>query len=246
MSHLDFRAKKGRTPEQYEQWIRDELVNSKKLIEQQLGISVKCVAYPFGNHNPDVRRIAMEAGYEAAFTVYGQRLTYHSPAEQLGRYAIESTKPAVFRDAMKMVGGGGVADDSGTAMHAAASMVTQPMDGETISDPNPTLKANLATFGEIDPESVEVRLSGIGPVPVKFDPATKMVEGKVAQKLHDPNYTVILSAKVKGRKIETRWSFNFTGGALSEPAAAPVHQATEPAKAVPAVAPAKGKKKQNP
>src|SRR4029453_13965140 len=80
---------------------------------------------------------------------------------------------------------------------------------ETISDPHPTLKANLATFGEIDPNSVEIRLSGIGQLPVKYDAASKTAEASVTQKLRDKNYTVILSAKVKGRKVETRWNFNF-------------------------------------
>ena len=35
-------------------------------------------------------------------------------------------------------------------------MVTQPMDGETIGDPNPTIKVNLATMGDVDPKSVEI------------------------------------------------------------------------------------------
>jgi hypothetical protein len=88
-------------------------------------------------------------------------------------------------------------------------MVTQPMEGETISDPHPTLKANLATFGEVDPNSVEIRLSGIGQLPVKYDAASKTAEANVTQKLATTSYTVILSAKVKGRKVETRWNFNF-------------------------------------
>jgi hypothetical protein len=66
-------------------------------------------------------------------------------------------------------------------MNAASSMVTVPMEGETISDPNPVIKANLATFGAVDPKSVEMRVSGIGIVPAKYDPETKMVEAKIAQ-----------------------------------------------------------------
>lgn len=213
VSHTNLRQKKGKyqqTFPTYEDWVRHELVDSKKMLEQQLGISVNCLAYPYGIHSDEIRKIANEAGYEAAFTVYGQRISYNSHADQLGRYAIESTNPKVFADALKMVGGGGGgATASAIGQLSAASMVTQPMEGETISDPHPTLKANLATFGEIDPNSVEIRLSGIGQLPVKYDAASKTAEANVTQKLRDKNYTVILSAKVKGRKVETRWNFNF-------------------------------------
>jgi hypothetical protein len=228
VSHSDLRAKTGKTPS-YEEWLRHELEGSKHMLEQQLGISVKAVAYPYGNHNEKVRAAALAAGYEACFTVYGQRITYHSSPEQLGRYAIESAKPQIFQAALKMVGGGGGGDDgSTTGQLAAASMVTQPMEGETITDPQPTLKANIATLGDVDPKSVEVRLSGIGQLPAKYDAATKTVEAPVTQKLRDKNYTVILSAKVKGRKVEARWSFNFApdgagspASTASEPPAAP-------------------------
>ncbi|MES2572207.1 MAG: polysaccharide deacetylase family protein [Verrucomicrobiota bacterium] len=226
VSHMDLRGKKGKTPQQYEQWLRDEMLGSKKLIEERLGVSVKALAYPYGNQNAEVRKIALESGYEACFTVYGQRLSYHSGADQLGRYALESTKPQVFQSAIKMIGGGGGAPDEGADMTqmAAASMLTQPMEGETITEATPTLKVNLATLGDVDPASITVRLSGVGAVPVTFDSVSKMAEAKVTQPLKEPHYTVILSAKVKGRKVETRWSFNYgpAGGGPSTNTEAPL------------------------
>jgi len=171
-----------------------------------------------------VRALVKEAGYEAAFTVYGQRLGYQSPFEQLGRYAVEAGKPQIFKAALEMIGGGvsPEAESTTLTMNAASSMVTVPMEGETISDPNPVIKANLATFGAVDPKSVEMRVSGIGVVPAKYDPETKMVEAKIAQKLREKNYTVIVTATVKGRKVQTNWNFNF------DPAASPAPVAEAP------------------
>ena len=83
------------------------------------------------------------------------------------------------------------------------------MEGETVKDPKPLIKANLATMGDIDPKSVEMRVSGFGLVPAQYDPATKIVSYQISQKLRDKNYSVILTAKVAGKKVETRWSFNF-------------------------------------
>ena len=71
---------------------------------------------PFGNYNEHVKEVARNAGYEAMFTVYGQPLTFNSPLDALGRYAIEANKPKVFDDATKMIG-----SSAGGAAAAAAS-----------------------------------------------------------------------------------------------------------------------------
>ena len=107
------------------------------------------------------------------------------------------------------------------AQLAAASMITQPVDGETISDPRPVIKANLATMGDV--ETVEMRVSGLGLVDAKYDPATRTITYQPTEKLRDKNYTVILSGKLKsGEKVETRWTFNFDPNAPAEPAEAPL------------------------
>ena len=248
ISHSNLREKKGKWQNQqpnYEAWLTHEICDSKKMLEKNLGISVKAFAYPYGNHNEEIRRVTMDAGYEAAFTVYGQRLSHGSAPDQLGRYAIESKTPKIFEDAIKMAGGGGGGAASGpyVAAAAASSMVTQPLEGEVVTDPMPTIKANLATLGEIDPKSVEMRISGFGPVPVKYDPATKTAEYKVAQKLREPSYSVFISAKAGGKKIEAKWNFTFdpTGTGAASPADAPLPaRAATPA---PVKAPATPKKK---
>ena len=202
-----------------EGWLRKEIFDSRKVLEDKLGIKVNAIAYPFGIHTAEARALIKQAGYEAAFTVYGQRLGLNSPTEQLGRYAVEAAKPQIFENALKMIGGGVSAtrDDAPLTMNAAGSMITQPMDGETISDPKPTIKANLETLGALDPKSVEMRISGIGVVPAKYDPATKMVEVKLAQALRPQSYRVFVSGTAQGRKVETSWSFNFNAGGAATP-----------------------------
>src|SRR5438270_5627803 len=86
------------TGPQYEQWIQNEVVGSKQLLEQRLGIKINCFAVPFGNYNEHVKELARNAGYEAMFTVYGQPITFTSPLDSIGRYAIEANKPKVFAD----------------------------------------------------------------------------------------------------------------------------------------------------
>ena len=208
VSHSSLNARKGKTDEQYLAWLKSEIVGSKEVLEKNLGIQIKAFAYPYGLHSQTVRDVVKEAGYEAAFTVWGRRIAYGADPMVIGRYAIESTKPKVFEEAVNFKGA--LEGGNAGAMPAAATMITQPKDGETVSDSPPEIKANLATFGDVDPGSVTMRISGLGLVPATYDPATKLISYKVTQKLHGPEVTVIVSAMVKERKTEARWSFNTT------------------------------------
>ena len=209
-------------------YLRKEIADSKQTLEKQLGIKVNCIAYPYGVYSQKVRDLVKEAGYEAGFTVYGQRISYSTPAfDIIGRYAVEQSNPKIFQESLTMTGGGtGGAPASGpsTAQLAATSMVTVPAQGETIANSKPLIKANLSTMGEVDPKTVEMRVSGLGKVTPQYDEKTKTLSYQVTQPLRDKNYTVILSAEVGGKRAETRWDFNFdpTGAKPQPPVAFPV------------------------
>ena len=91
------RTRKKLTGPEYEQWMQNEVVGCKEMLEQRLGIKVNCFAVPLGNYNEHVKEMARNAGYEAMFTVYGQPITFTSPMDSLGRYAIEANKPKVLK-----------------------------------------------------------------------------------------------------------------------------------------------------
>jgi peptidoglycan/xylan/chitin deacetylase (PgdA/CDA1 family) len=205
-----------------EGWLNKEIVESKKVLQQQLGIRVDAFAYPFGSgsNDPHIRQLVKDAGYDIAFNVYGRRNGYSYPSfDQIGRYAIGgSASPKIFADAMKMVGGGdagGPVSEPAYAELAVASMVTEPIGGATINNTRPIIRANLATMGPIDPTSVKMRISGLGVVPAKYDPATKTVSYQVTTPLPKDTYFVFLDAILNGKQAETKWSFNI------DPAAKP-------------------------
>src|SRR4029077_8664788 len=96
----------------------------------------------YGFYNEHVKQVITSAGYEAIFTVYGQPLTFQSPLDNLGRYLIEGNKPKVFTDAVKLIStsaGGATA----VAEVGAATLSTQPADGETVRTALPLIKANV-------------------------------------------------------------------------------------------------------
>src|SRR6059058_2269692 len=149
-THQDLRkpydkvAKKKLSTPEYDQWLQNEIVGSKQLLEQRLGIKVNCFAVPYGFYNEKIKETCKAAGYDAVFTVYGQPITFNAPMDNLGRYLIEANKPKVFADAIKTIGtsSGGAA---AVAEVGATSLASQPADGETIRTALPLIKANLSS-----------------------------------------------------------------------------------------------------
>jgi hypothetical protein len=91
----------------------------------------------------------------------------------------------------------------------AQNLQTQPADGETIRTTLPLIRANLSALGQIDPGSVQMRVSGLGLVPASFDQKAGTVSYQVTQKLRDKTCTVIVTAKSGGKKVEAHWTFGI-------------------------------------
>lgn len=214
-THQDLRkpydkvAKKRLNPQQYEEWLHNEIAGSKQTLEQKLGIKVNCFAVPYGFYNEHIKEIAKNAGYEAIFTVYGQPIAYTTSLDSLGRYMIEANKPKVFADAVKIIGASEGAGAPVVATVGAQNLQTQPADGETIRTTLPLIRANLSALGQVDPGSVQMRVSGLGLVPASFDQKTGTVSYQVTQKFRDKTCTVIVTAKSGGKKVEAHWTFGI-------------------------------------
>jgi len=206
-----------------DEWLADEIVRSKQVIEEQLGIRVLSVAYPYGNNNPKVRDLVKQAGYELAFTTYGQRIGHDASPLTIGRYDVTAKGPGGQDGFQLAVSFQGPAAASGpvASQEAGAIMVTEPMNGATINDPKPTLRANLAGLGAIEPGSLKVRVSGFGLVPAMFDVGSKAMSYAFQQPLRPGPVTVIVSGKAGGQDVETRWSFKYDPNAKDNDGSVP-------------------------
>jgi len=77
--------------------LRDELMISKSLLEDGLGVAVPNLAYPFGYSNARVRQVARELGYEHACAVRNVSVGPGEDPLALPRLTIcRSTRPATF------------------------------------------------------------------------------------------------------------------------------------------------------
>ena len=209
VSHLSLRDTHGKSPEAYDAWLHDEIIGSKQILEKKLGIRCAVFAYPEGRYNAKVLDMARSGGFEASFTVYGQRVTHGAHADRIGRYAWYAKRPQDMELALNFSGplSESEAEPPVAAELAAAMLLTQPVNGDTISDPMPVLKANLSSLGEFDENTLALRMSGVGPIPAKFDHENKIIEARPPQALKPGDYTVVVSAKTGAKKVETQWSF---------------------------------------
>jgi peptidoglycan/xylan/chitin deacetylase (PgdA/CDA1 family) len=229
-THQDLRkpydkvTKRRLNPQEYSEWLNAEVGGSKETLEHKLGIRVNCFAVPFGYYNDTVKEAAKKAGYEAVFTVYGQKLTYGSPNDSLGRYMIEANKPKVFESAISFGGSSGAASAAVEEI-PLGSINPQPADGST-APTKPLIKANLGAIGGIEPGSVKLRVSGLGLVPAIYDPASKMISYQVTQPLRGDSCSVIVEAKIGGKKAEARWAFTVKEAAVKAKDAAPAASPT--------------------
>ena len=165
-------------------------------------------------------RVVREAGFAAAFTVYGQRVTHGANAERIGRYAWYSRRPQDREMALKFEGPLSSSDPEPPMSPelAAAMLLTQPMNGDVTSEPEPVLKANLSSLGPFDENSLSMRLSGAGPIPFKYDRQNKIIEARPPQPLKPGEHTVAVTAKAGAKRVETQWTFRFDpSGGLNAP-----------------------------
>jgi len=227
VSHHDL-TKKSKTGQfaEYDAWLWNELNGSKQLLEQRLGIKVNALALPYGRYNAHVLEMARKAGYEAIFTVYGQKIGFLSRCDNLGRYMIEANKPQIFASATRF-GRGGTTAPSAVAEYVAKSVPTDPQDGSTVTETPPMIAAQLESFEPFDPKTLVMRVSGFGIVDARFDPATKTLLYKPSRKMDAATYTVIVSGEASGgARRQVHWSFTVapkgtgtdSGVALKQPA----------------------------
>jgi peptidoglycan/xylan/chitin deacetylase (PgdA/CDA1 family) len=191
----------------YTTWLHNEVYGCKETLENKLALKVIAFAFPYGLHNEVVCRTCKEASYKMQFTVYGRHMDIKVPTDQIGRYAIDSLKGNEFKAALDFGAPESTQPGVEAGQLASAALLTEPSNDQHITESKPTIKADLASMGSVDPKSVEMRISGFGLVPAIYDAKTKLVSYQFTARLIPKRYTVILTAKVSDRKVETRWDF---------------------------------------
>lgn len=226
VSHESLRIKKGRKEEDHQLWLLGELKDSKEFLEKNLGVPINSFAYPFGVFDDSTSDTALQVGYETLMTVNNQKVSWDTPLGKMGRYIIHGESDANFKLATSFRGRGDIAsnhflvpdtkDEKGKLL-----IELSPLPEEVITERQPLIQANLKGLGSIVPESVKLRIGGLGVVPASYDLLNMKVSYRLPYKLRRDGCAVTLSFKrnVEAEDEVVNWRFkvNLTAAYIPLP-----------------------------
>jgi peptidoglycan/xylan/chitin deacetylase (PgdA/CDA1 family) len=202
VSHKFLTQSAGKNQEQYEKWVEDEMVVSRDYLKELLGVPPVTFAYPYGAYNDLVMEKGEAAGYEALFTVNGQRVSWEVNRAEIGRFVVYPDDPRNFQLAMSFRGTGGVGDShlltADKESGAEPLVTTSPAPEEKVQDRSPLITVDLSKLGEVVEGSLSMRISGYGQVPVEYDPVNKIARFQIQRTLRNPTCVVQLSVSIVG------------------------------------------------
>ena len=214
VSHEALTKKGTRSDEDYDLWLLNEMKESKEFLEQHLGKPCLSIAYPYGNHNEIITELAQQVGYEAGVTVANSKVTWDTPNSKLGRYIIHGEQDGNFRLATSFHSRGELGNAKSLNVEAKndkgeALVQLSPAPNSTITERRPVIEANLIRLGTIVPESLRLRIGGLGMVPAEFDPQSFVLRYKLPSKLRreDCNVTLMFKRDADSPEEMVTWKF---------------------------------------
>lgn len=205
--------------ETYAEFLRKQFVESKAILEENLGTPVTTYCYPGGYNTSDMYEELAKAGYKAAFTVKGKKAVLDDDPMLVPRYMVYGSAPGTFVTAVQRStqGGGGtnataVGMSGGKVAGPVPSHVVSPKANATVPLSVDPISINLAMAGNIDPSSIVMRVSGLGVVSGRYNPADKTYSWKPSRVLRGTNKVSVswanMGTKVMNPPVE--WFYTMT------------------------------------
>jgi peptidoglycan/xylan/chitin deacetylase (PgdA/CDA1 family) len=101
--HPNFKREKGKlAPAAYDKLVMEQLLKSRKKIEQEIGGPVDLLAWPFGIYDDHLLKKAQEAGYISTFSIERRHTTARERVQILPRYLlVNADKEKAFAQLMQ-------------------------------------------------------------------------------------------------------------------------------------------------
>ena len=192
------RSRNQYSSSRYAQWLANELIDSKRIIEEQTGRPVRSLAYPYGDFDEAVVAQTRAAGYDAAVTAtFGTVRSDHDPY-RLNRVVIE--RRTSFAEFRRLLGAAPLPVDDLT-----------PRPGTDLDSDEPLIEARVSHPDRLTPGSLSMAILGQGRVPFSFDPETGRISTVVRDTRGGAWQDVIVWAHERGtgRRLEATWRVRF-------------------------------------
>lgn len=200
--YLTRRKHRSMSDEKYADWLRRELAESKRILEKRTGQKVEYLAYPYGDYDDRVARIASKAGYKAALTCDFGRVKRGSDPLRMRRFVIDDQMDfAAFRKYL------------GASPLRLAEMTPQP--GKPVDPAVTAISAKIPAYESLDPTSVGMALLSLGAtVPYSYDARTGeislVLQDAVANLTAKYHRAVVWATDLKtGKRVEATWVFRM-------------------------------------
>lgn len=220
VSHQNMAARAGRSAAQQTAWLKSELEDSWNFLNEHFGEHgqvLKTFAFPFGIYSDESLQIAKNFGYEACFTVNGKKTKWEDASLELGRYVVHGKTLANFDVALDFGGGGTTSSgrklmsqsrtDTGEIQGPLVS--TWPAEGQVIIDRLPEVQLDVSKLKGVDPNSIVMRVAGLGRVGHIFDPKTGVISYQLPSRIRSETCGVRVSLKHAGNKDFEIIAWNF-------------------------------------
>lgn len=200
----------------YIKWLRNELSQSKKILEKETGRKVEFLAYPYGDYDDTVAENAEKMGYTAALTCDFGRVKKGSDPLKMRRFVIDDKMDfAAFRKYM------------GATPLQLAEMSPKPGKAEPSTT---TISARIPAFKNLDPKSVGMALLSAGAaIPYSYDARdgsiTLALQNAISSLKAKYHRAVVWGTDLKtGKRVEATWVFRVPDPNDPPPAPKPQQQ----------------------
>lgn len=214
----DYRKKKRKSAKELDAFLRNEIGESKRFLEEKFSTRVTTYAYPGGFVLDEMLALADEFGYSHLFTVLPGKIKRGMPDKTLPRYMILGNFDPVFTQALDFTtapppdAGGNAGGPAAPPVPVKLPYPVSPEPGATINDRMPEISVDFVQAADIDPASLTMRISGFGVVPANYAAETGKYSWKLNRRLRQPSCTVTVAWKDKaGTQTTTpmRWTFQI-------------------------------------
>ncbi len=160
-SHPMLTKRMGKSQEEYEQWLYEEIVLSRKIIEEKTGIPVVSFSYPYGAFDAAVREKTIAAGYDAITTVIHANNYSHTDPHELNRFVL--TKSYSITRAL----------DAADKSQALPLSGLHPAMGSHLPAPPESVSAKIPEGYSTDLAHLALSIGGHAVKEIMFDPVTR-------------------------------------------------------------------------
>ncbi len=189
------KTKRKMGDKEYIEFLKDEIIGSKKYLEDYIGVPMATFAYPYGTYSDEGIHFVKRAGYKAAFSVVA---SYNTP--ETNRYRLKRTMIYNSTDVEKLKE---ILDKKPLKVENV-----YPGDGVILEDKTPEVAAVLSGDPKINTATVRFMMGRVELTGSEYNPITKKVTYAYEKELSGGTHIARVKAEgINGGDFEYAWLF---------------------------------------